>query len=106
MSKTSPSNEADPSIIVAFNRIIANTVEHSFIFFGLFTFCMIDLNGGILMFNLDQIFPSIFLVNIGSWFILGRWLFSAGYIAGTLIDFAQLRAYGFRLTLLCHILII
>lgn len=45
-------------------------------------------------------------MNIGVWFMLGRVLFSFGYVVGTLIGFPQLRAYGFTLSIFVDFLLL
>lgn len=46
------------------------------------------------------------IMNIGAWFLAGRWIFSFGYLFGTLIGVPQLRGLGFGLTIMPIIFIL
>eukprot|EP00178_Gracilaria_changii_P017035 TRINITY_DN48728_c0_g1_i1.p1 TRINITY_DN48728_c0_g1~~TRINITY_DN48728_c0_g1_i1.p1 ORF type:complete len:111 (+),score=8.91 TRINITY_DN48728_c0_g1_i1:217-549(+) len=89
----SPSTQEDPTIIKLLNRIITNTLEQSFVFLGLFSYFLIDGSA--------NAFSPQLLLNLASWFIIGRWFFSAAYLFGTFIGFPQLRAYGVALAFFC-----
>jgi hypothetical protein len=105
LSKSSPSTQDDPTLIKVLNRIITNTIEHSFIFLGLFVYYVIDGSGKFTRYSATAIAPQL-LLNVAGWFIAGRWLFSAGYILGTIIGFPQLRSYGFTLTVFSNVFLL
>jgi hypothetical protein len=43
--KSSPATQEDSTLIKVLNRIIANTIEQSIIFFGLYIYFIIDIAG-------------------------------------------------------------
>jgi len=45
LSRSSPSTTEDPTLIKVLNRILTNSIEHSFIFLGLFVYYVIDGSG-------------------------------------------------------------
>lgn len=96
--KGNPASEEDPPTIRVLNRVITNTIEQTVIFGGLYAYFLLDVAG-------DRL-SNQQLAAFACWFLLGRLVFSAGYLLGSLVGVSQLRAFGFALSVGANLLLI
>jgi uncharacterized MAPEG superfamily protein len=96
--KSTPAINNDPVIISTLNRVITNTIEQSVIFAGLFA---------------SLLFTSSFakvggerLLTLASLFIVGRILFTIGYLLGWYTNISSFRAFGFCVNLFVNSLMV
>lgn len=89
---------ADNNYINACNRILKNTIEQSFIFFGIFSFWVFKVSGE------QHSSEAVLLVTA---FLVGRLIYYIGYLFSLISGIVAVRAIGFfiNVIVLVHILI-
>jgi len=97
MFRPQPYKQADPLIIAVLNRVIANTIEQSFVFIPFFSFWVLT--------KLDEA-HKFQAVSVLTLFVAGRAVFFVGYLVQWLTNIFPMRAAGFFTTLICHALVI
>ncbi len=98
--KSAPASGNDPIYIATLNRIITNTIEQSIIFGGLFA--------PLLFSDVDHIskLGGVKILAVASLFVVGRVLFTVGYILGSITGISSFRSLGFAIGLIINLSLI